>query len=224
MYDNSLRKAVDAGLLTGALMPPPAIGARIPKQPKIADLLGNVVIGTLLTEAFIPPIPSATKLAQGGVYRALRKDFAEHFPDENIDALLDPKVLPKAKIEAVKNIKAFIGARLSNMFNPPPNPDGPAYESRVLSGVWATAPYLHNGSVPNLWELMKPPAERITTFKVGSRAFDPVNVGYAIDESPFRNGTFTVDPSNGNGNGGHDYGKGLTEQERWSIIEYMKTL
>jgi hypothetical protein len=112
------------------------------------------------------------------------------------------------------------------MFNPPPSPDGPAYESRVLSGIWATAPFLHNGSVPNLWELLKPAKERKAMFMVGSRLFDPKNVGYATDETPFKNGAFVADPANanGNGNGGHEYGTTPTEEQRWAIIEYLKTL
>ena len=64
----------------------------------------------------------------------------------------------------------------------------PAYEARVLHGIWATAPYLHNGSVPSLWELLKPAKERKPTFKVGSRVFDPKNVGYDTEQSPFPNG------------------------------------
>jgi mono/diheme cytochrome c family protein len=225
MFAHSVLKS-DAGLLTGALMPPPAIGARIPKQAKTADILANVVVGTLVTEALIPPVPSPAKLVQSGVFRALRKDFAEHLPDENLDALLDPKLSIKAKLDAMIKIKAFVDARLSNMFNPPPDPNGPAYESRVLSGIWATAPFLHNGSVPNLWELLKPAKERKATFMVGSRLFDPKNVGYMTDATPFKNGTFVADPANANGNGnaGHEYGTTLTEEQRWAIIEYMKTL
>jgi hypothetical protein len=95
-------------------------------------------------------------MAQSGVFRALRKDFAENLPRENLDALLDPKLSAKAKADAMIKIRAFINARLSNLFNPPPAVAGAAYESRVLNGIWATAPYLHNGSVPNLWELLKP--------------------------------------------------------------------
>jgi hypothetical protein len=223
MASNSALQS-DAGPLTGALMAPPAIGARIAKMAKTADLLGNVVVGSLIAEALIPPVPSPPKLMQSGVFRALRRDFAEHLPDENLDALLDEKLSLKARSDAMNNIRAFINMRLSNMFNPPPNPDGPAYEARVLGGIWATAPYLHNGSVPNLWELLKPPGDRKANFMVGSRVFDPTDVGYATDETPFKNGVFTADLANGNGNGGHDFGTGLTDEERWQIIEYMKTL
>ena len=73
---------------------------------------------------------------------------------------------------------------------------------------------------------MKPPGQRITTFKVGSRTYDPRNVGYATDQSPFPESTFVADPTNANGNSnsGHDFGTTLTEDERWAIIEYLKTL
>ena len=221
---NSARMS-DAGLLTGALMPPPAIGARIGNPAKAGDMLANTVVGTLLAEAVVPPVPPPAKLVQSGVFRALRKDFAD-LPGENLDALLDPKLSAKAKAEAMIKIRAFINARLSNLFHPPPAIAGAAYESRVLNGIWATAPYLHNGSVPNLWELLKPAKDRRTSFMVGSRVFDPKNVGYDADQSPFKNGRFVADRANanGNGNGGHEYGTALTDEQRWAIIEYLKTL
>ncbi len=221
---NSARMS-DAGLLTGALMPPPAIGARIGNPAKAGDMLANTVVGTLLAEAVVPPVPPPAKLAQSGVFRALRKDLAD-LPGENLDALLDPKLSARAKAEAMIKVRAFINAKLSNLFRPPPAIAGAAYESRVLNGIWATAPYLHNGSVPNLWELLKPAKDRRTSFMVGSRVFDPKNVGYDTDQSPFKNGRFVADPANanGNGNGGHEYGTALTDEQRWAIIEYLKTL
>jgi mono/diheme cytochrome c family protein len=61
---------------------------------------------------------------------------------------------------------------------------------------------------------------------VGSRVFDPKNVGYDAVQSPFKIGRFVADPANanGNGNGGHAYGTTLTDEQRWAIIEYLKTL
>ena len=156
MILNSARMS-DAGLLDGALMPPPAIGARIGNPAKAGDMLANTVVGTLLAEAVVSPV--RRQLAQSGVFRALRKDFA-NLPGENLDALLDPKLSARAKAEAMIKIRAFINAKLSNLFHPPPAVAGAAYELRVLNGIWATAPYLHNGSVPNLWELLKPARER----------------------------------------------------------------
>ncbi len=125
---NSARMS-DAGLLTGALMPPPAIGARIGNPAKAGDMLANTVVGTLLAEAVVPPVPPPAKLAQSGVFRALRKDLAD-LPGENLDALLDPKLSARAKAEAMIKVRAFINAKLSNLFRPPPAIAGAAYESR----------------------------------------------------------------------------------------------
>ena len=100
MLVNSQRTS-QPGLLLGALMPPPAIGARIGDPAKTGDLLASAVVGGQLAEALIPPTPSPAKLAQSGVFRALRKDFAEHFPGENLDTLVDPRLFAKAKIDAL---------------------------------------------------------------------------------------------------------------------------
>lgn len=108
----------------------------------------------------------------------------------------------------------------------------PGYKGRPLNGIWATAPYLHNGSVPNLYELLLPTAERSKTFVLGSRAFDPVRVGFAMDQPTTADGyaPFTFDVSlKGNSNAGHEYltkpdGTAFTDDERWQLVEYMKTL
>jgi mono/diheme cytochrome c family protein len=106
------------------------------------------------------------------------------------------------------------------------NPADPkmVYKGRPLQGVWATAPYLHNGSVPNLWEMLLPPAQRSKTFYLGSREFDPKNVGYETGQSDAN--SFQFDTSlPGNTNTGHDYNNaGLTDADRWALVEYMKTL
>ncbi len=51
---------------------------------------------------------------------------------------------------------------------------GAKYKGRPLNGIWATAPYLHNGSVPNLDALLQPAAKRPASFSIGVRTFDPV--------------------------------------------------
>ncbi len=103
-----------------------------------------------------------------------------------------------------------------------------AYKARPLNGIWTGAPYLHNGSVPNLYELLLPAEQRSKTFYIGSWEFDPVKVGY-VDEA--RSGSFYFDTSlKGNSNAGHEYGTGeygttpFTAEEIWSLVEYMKTL
>ena len=100
-----------------------------------------------------------------------------------------------------------------------------AYKARPLDGVWATAPYLHNGSVPTLYDLLLAPANRPKSFNVGTRNYDPAKGGYVTDPSAPGN-SFTLTASgNGNSNEGHDYNVGnLTEAERLALLEYLKSL
>jgi hypothetical protein len=98
------------------------------------------------------------------------------------------------------------------------------YKGRPLNGIWATAPYLHNGSVPTLYDLLLPPGQRPPKFNVGTREFDPRNVGYIATPRP--DSTFEFDTKKeGNSNAGHDYlPSGFTEDQRRALVEYMKTL
>ena len=96
------------------------------------------------------------------------------------------------------------------------------YKARPLNGIWATAPYLHNGSVPSLYQLLKPAAERDKIFYTGNREFDPKQVG---QRSEPKNGLFKFDTTlYGNSNAGHEYGAGLSEKQRYELIEFLKTL
>lgn len=126
-----------------------------------------------------------------------------------------------------------------------------AYKARPLNGVWATAPYLHNGSVPTLYDLLLPQhlegersqgevcdgKIRPNTFWVGSREFDPIRVGFKQSNYPANKG-FLFDASlPGNSNSGHEYAAGFTagigseqplsmlcEEERLELLEFLKTL
>jgi hypothetical protein len=96
------------------------------------------------------------------------------------------------------------------------------YAARPLWGVWATAPYLHNGSVPTLYDLLLPPKDRPKTFPLGHREYDPVKVGYTTKVDKV---LFPFDTSKtGNGNAGHEYGTNLSDTERYELIEFLKTL
>lgn len=100
-----------------------------------------------------------------------------------------------------------------------------AYKGRPLNGIWATAPYLHNGSVPTLADLLLPKCKeadilsgakkedqcRPNKFLVGNPEFDAVKVGYRQAQSEVYPGIFTFDTSiPGNGNQGHEYAAGNT--------------
>lgn len=99
-----------------------------------------------------------------------------------------------------------------------------AYKARPLNGIWATAPFLHNGSVRTLYELLLPPGKRASSFKTGSIEFDPVGGGYVDAFGPGKAFTFDTDQP-GNANVGHDYGaSGFDDGQRYDLIEYMKSL
>ena len=102
---------------------------------------------------------------------------------------------------------------------------GFAYEARVLEGIWAAAPYLHNGSVPTLAELLKPAKSRVREFKIGP-SYDIVNVGLAVDQTKFDTTLKTGcdDRNSGNSNCGHEYGTKLSPDEKKALLEYLKTL
>jgi mono/diheme cytochrome c family protein len=122
---------------------------------------------------------------------------------------------PIEGIEAA--IEEYIDIKNATKFDPE------SYKARPLNGIWATAPYLHNGSVPNLAQLLLPPSQRMTQFYVGSRDFDPVNVGFITTQTP---GAYLFDTTvAGNSNVGHLYGTAeLSATQRLELIEYLKTL
>lgn len=105
------------------------------------------------------------------------------------------------------------------------------YKSRPLHGIWATPPFLHNGSVRTIFQLLSPYSERQKRFWVGSREYDPIHLGYRDIQVE---AAFELDTtSEGNTNTGHLFtdaggrgviGRGLSPQERFEIIEYLKTL
>ncbi|HEY0943303.1 MAG TPA: di-heme-cytochrome C peroxidase [Steroidobacter sp.] len=122
------------------------------------------------------------------------------------------------------------------------------YKPRPLQGVWATPPFLHNGSVPTLYQMLVPPEKREQRFFVGRRDFDPVHVGYATqpDEDGDSDGFWLDTTIPGNRNIGHAFaadaatwskhrqdpkanplphgviGPELTDAQRFAIVEYLK--
>lgn len=117
-----------------------------------------------------------------------------------------------------------------NPLNNEPKASFLAYKGRSLTGAWATAPFLHNGSIPNMWQLLTREDDRVKQFDLGSREFDPVNLGFPINQVGAKF-TFKVEDANGdliagNSNRGHsgkDFGTELSDADKWALIEYMKT-
>lgn len=94
------------------------------------------------------------------------------------------------------------------------------YKAAPLPGVWASAPYLHNGSVPNLYELLLPASQRSKSFTLGNREFDAKRVGYQTKGGGYRYDTTLP----GYSNQGHEYGAKLSDEDRWALVEYLKSL
>jgi len=167
------------------------------------------------------PTTAAIKVPVNGMVGMVLKEPITALEAGLIPYLSDPSADRNA------NIENLLEGHLSDVAESgPQSASDLVYKGRPLNGIWATAPYLHNGSVPNLWELMRPPEERTTSFAVGSREFDPVNVGFDVQQGP---STFNVLNSSGeiqpgNSNRGHSFGTDLSEDDRWAIVEYMKSL
>jgi hypothetical protein len=114
---------------------------------------------------------------------------------------------------------------------PGPRPPEHVYKAAPRDGVWATPPFMHNGSVPNLYEMLIPAAERTKKFYLGGD-FDPVKVGL---ESTATSGTFLMDTTLlGNSNAGHSFQDGprgdgiigplFSDEQRWALVEYLKSI
>ena len=115
------------------------------------------------------------------------------------------------------------------------------YSSPPLDGLWLRAPYLHNGSVPTLRDLLNPPEERPKVFYRGYDVYDfdirlsgvarnPANgfparlLGFISDGAEAERLGFKYDTTKrGNGNQGHDYGTNLVQKEVDDLLEFLKT-
>jgi len=99
------------------------------------------------------------------------------------------------------------------------------YTSVPLDGIWLTAPYLHNGSVPTLAALLEPAERRPRQFWRGLDLFDAEHVGFVSDTADARRVGTPFDVSQpGNSNVGHTYGTTLGPDEKRALLEYLKTL
>lgn len=96
------------------------------------------------------------------------------------------------------------------------------YRGRPLNGVWATGPFLHNGSVRTLADLLKPVEDRPVQFRVGDETFDPEGIGFA--EAPEGEGFLFDTTLPGNSKAGHEYGTQLGTNQKAALLEYLKSI
>jgi processive rubber oxygenase RoxA-like protein len=178
-------------------------GAKIAAETTGLEPLVNSVIGSLLRHP-VKSVEAIVTQIEGG-YAARQQDKKAQSPN------LEDKVKAYSEMFTLKQIAV---------------PEGGVYKARPLNGIWATAPYLHNGSVPNLYELLLPQEKRSKTFFLGSREFDALRVGFVSTEQVSGTQAFKFDTTlKGNSNKGHTYGTNeITASERLELLEYLKTL
>jgi hypothetical protein len=151
-------------------------------------------------------------------------------PTGALYAILREQILAKA-LSQLKFTEAEAADLHCYRVYPLPPPPIAVYKAAPRDGVWATPPFMHNGSVPNLYEMLLPAKQRSKKFYIG-REFDPIKVG--LDTSG-KSGAFLYDTSlPGNSNAGHSFENGprgngvvgplLTEAQRWAIVEYLKSI
>ncbi len=179
--------------------------------------------GPLLEPPKVPGVPDFPKNkldSQGRAGVGVMLTYA-------IDGILNKWFVDQG-IDQDKQCQEILTGHRPNIFRAPV-----AYPARPLDGYWATGPFLHNGSVRTMHELLSPVEERAKWFWVGSREFDPVHLGFTNDPVE---GAFKYDTSEkGNHNLGHEFreappntpgviGPLLTAEQRLDIIEYLKVL
>lgn len=98
--------------------------------------------------------------------------------------------------------------------------------ARPLVSVWASPPFLHNGSVPRLYDLLLTKQQRPPQFYLGHREYDPEKLGYVLNTSEGdAEALFLFDTTKlGNDNGGHEFGTDLSEADRMALLEYLKSI
>lgn len=216
MATNAKNLELDSGILEGVEMPF-LLSTPLPARGPSFQLTAKIVIGAILAPPDWSVLPAQLNAANKQLLNSIQNGQP---PTDGLSTsfnALNSKIDFGAKSDLWKTANATFDKKVAAT-------DELAYKARPLDGIWATAPYLHNGSVPNLYQLLLPAKDRVKTFYVGTRDFDPLNVGFSTDNRP---GASVFDTSlPGNSNAGHDaYGTDkMTDEQRWQLVEYLKTL
>ncbi len=106
------------------------------------------------------------------------------------------------------------------------------YVAPPLDGIWASAPYFHNGSVPTVWQVLNPD-KRPTVWKRTENGYDPTLMGLEVETlddlpesltNPAQRRTYFDTRAKGKSANGHDFPARLSEHEKRAVLEYLKTL
>lgn len=223
MAFNFLTRTASTTKVTGrpvAYLEELSFGEAFAENAPTVKVLGYTVIGTIVNGLIRDP---------EGTIRALKVGQPQAFQDA-----IDQAALVMAEEPGPAGFKKFLEGLAMALAELPkiddrcsPTNDDPllCYKARPMNGIWATAPYLHNGSVRTLRQLLLPSDQRQPVFKVGSRSFDADAIGFVNE------GATVLDTSlPGNANSGHDgpiYGNDVfvdDPKRLEAILEYLKTL
>ncbi len=199
-----LERRVDTGVMEGARIR--GIVSPIEATDTAFNVLGASVIGAIIQHSL--------SFGSAGALTATATATQQPELPPELDYLRGAFQEPEAPVSAP--LTSVMGVE----------PSGCRYEARVMQGIWAAAPYLHNGSVPTLAELLKPSEERVESFEIGPE-YDIVAVGLAVDQTRFDYTLQTTgcdDIASGNSRCGHEYGTTLSESEKAALLEYLKSL
>lgn len=202
MACNAYQFKADAGVLAGYLK---ADKTKEPIQSNepLYNMLGVTVLETLLGKG---------------------RDVAELVFDGLLGIDPKPQKVPGLRDNAMFSSVDEKALRLINCYRDSQKVALLAYKARPLTGIWATAPYLHNGSVPTLNDLLLPPRQRPSSFYTGTNEFDNQKVGFKTEKSD-KNWFLFDTKLEGNSNAGHDYGVGsLSDIQRSQLLDYLKSL
>jgi hypothetical protein len=206
-----LVRTADTGALNGAFIPI-VMDAPLKPRDKIVNILAASVLGSILQEPL-------------HMLKYLDADPSQPLRVSPLD--IDPMALGSPLVVLNQKLSQDLkGAYKTNYPDQLKEAAPFKFEARVLKGIWATAPYLHNGSVPTLAELLKPPAARVDSFKIGP-SYDLDNVGLAKEQTKFDFVYQTTDCSkrnSGNSRCGHEFGTQLGPDEKRALLEYLKQL
>lgn len=213
-----LTRTVKTGVMAGATIP---FKGTLGEEDTAFNLLATAVIGSIVQDYL--PFTTVGAQPQDAVGSFSMTTLEQALPPE-LQALQGAFRTPEEPAPSPGTL------RLTALDVAPPTSAQPtsgcAYEARVLQGIWAAAPYLHNGSVQSLADLLKPAAERAASFPLGP-AYDIETVGLAGTQTRFdyvleTTGCDAID--SGNSRCGHEYGVDLSNTEKAALLEYLKTL
>jgi hypothetical protein len=221
-WDGNTQSPIGRNLLAALGLGAPLVGG--PGRLDLAAVQRQTDLSETVRAPRYPFAIDTTAAARGAAPYAARCAGCHEGPEADTrlrDVGTDPTRAQAFTPAQAERFNAFLAGLQAPGYRPPTVPGlrgTQRYWTPSLAGVWARAPYLHNGSVRTLRALLAPPAARAITFRRGTPRYDTDALGYA-DE-----GRYVVDTRTpGNDNAGHAFGVDLSAADKRDLVEFLKT-